>query len=731
VELFEVSSMPDKPFDRGLFLEAVGRASFSIIYDFSKRAALLAFDSNGMDVSKRLSSSIAGLDFVERKCDFPATMPLEFLTLYRSPENTPLSFLSDIFDLGITEGLLCIAFVPVEGEELDRGRSFIEKRLNSMRVGSGYSISDGSIGKRVSRSAQHKDFSHSDEAALLNEMLESLNRSAITYGIAYKVAFAASNNLIVECIISKAALLERHSANCKVEGLLQHVRDMRGMPFGSDTAKSLVNFYGSIKTSYTIPSTYERAGGPIVLGTFLKDSVHDTGLEVGIESPVMNLGFIISGLPGSGKTREAMSILDSISKRKDGTRIVVVSPTDEWDAFALSHGMYLLKICDDRVPMNFFRCPEGSETSRFYESLAMILASASSAGPYRNPMEKCMLNAFRRIYAKTKTPDPVFAYSEIEESIVRMHGKRTNTGIKYSKHGENIKSALENLVSILQMPEYSEVRGVCIEELLDRGVVFDISNAGVETKAYFYALILNQIYSVASSFDSNGDSELRLVICLEEAQMMLKDPRSPAVEDIKYRMQDFRKKGIGLMLLVHNVPDIEVGIRRLCQLKIYLKQAADVADTAAEDLVFAHVENEEVSSKLKHLDARIGALSRVSKLGGSGASHDTIFIKTKEYLGIPRLLENPLIHYARVRRLVAPRKIPCLLTITSKGLEIAGARIKYLGEEVCEYSFDKSPALVQLELIEGRNYIVELLGERGRVAKKSVIIAKPEVHVEG
>src|SRR5208283_5029781 len=140
---------------------------------------------------------------------------------------------------------------------------------------------------------------------------------------------------------------------------------------------------------------------------------------------------------------------------------------------------------------------------------------------------------------------PVDVYNAIEDSIIELHAKRTNSGAKYTKHGENIRSALENLRGILNRPEFSVSRGIKIEDLIGGGVVFNISNTSGVTKAYLYALILNQVYAITSGFDANGDSELRLLVCLEEAQTMFGNKDSAAVQDIKQRIQDFRRQGIG------------------------------------------------------------------------------------------------------------------------------------------------------------------------------------------
>ncbi len=726
VKFFRVDGLPDTPFARGLFIETVGRSAFAVWYSFDQRRSFVVLPESSAAAS-RICSVAPGIELAEASAPIAPSSNASVMTLYRSIEGIPPDFMGDMFNVGIGSGFICMLFVPDDEKGITRSREYIEKRLGKISKNIGYSVSEGGTGKRISRSATGRDFANSDEATLLEEMLESLNRSVLRNGIAYRIAFVASGDEQCDYLLSKLFCIESHKLDFEIGTSLDHFAEARALHFGQEFAEKLINFHGYHNTRYIIPAGSAKSSGEVPVGSFMRDSVYDTKEDVMISPQSMNLGFIISGLPGSGKTRAAMSILDSVVALGKGTLAAVISPTDEWNGFALSHRMNLVRICNDRLPINFFRCPEGADVERFYESLAMVLASASSAGPYRNPMEKCMLNAFRRVYRSTGGPDPVEAYSEIEESIIRMHGKRTNTGVKYTKHGENIKSGMENLLSILQMPEYSEKEGLRIEELLKDGIVFDISSAGVETRPYFYALILNQIYSIASSFGSDGDGRLRLAICLEEAQMMLKDPRSPAVEDIKYRMQDFRKKGIGLMLLAHNISDIETGIRRLCQLKIYLKQAADVAEMAANDLTFSNVEQDSVISKLKHLDSRVGALSYVSKDGTESASHDTIFIRTKEYMDKETRSPNPVIEYAKRRGLAPPGRIMCNIAVDTKGIGISGLRISYLGEEVFECSINGPCSVKCTGLIRGRAYTVELTGERGRSLYKEKIIAARNV----
>lgn len=714
--MFNLATLPDAQIDQGVLLDALACKPFCLIYDFARRKCSIA--SGDDEVVKRLPGIIPGLSFEEETRN--VHLDGDALSLYRSPESIGNAFISDIFDSGINEGYLAAFFSKESHEQIGPRMHHIEKRLGEISRNIGYSISDTGFGKRVNRSVQGKDFVSSSEEAFLSEMLESLNLSLLRNGYAYRILFIATTPAIRDYISMKMLVIESHHFSGSIEDAFRHLESIGAAPFSSDMAARLFCLRGSHSIRHVIHTAEPLCEGDVELGSFMKDSVYDSGRTVRIRKSAMNLGTIISGLPGSGKTRAAMSILDSVLKTSR-PKMLIISPTDEWQGFAVSHGMALIKLCDGSIPINFFRCPDGAPISSFYESLAMVLASAAAAGPYRNPIEKCLLNAFRKVYSKTLEPDPAYVFHEISESIIALHGKHTNVGVKYTKHGENIKASLENLKSVLSMPEYSSRKGVRIEDMINNGVVFDISCAGAGTREHLYALILNLAYSVASMLDSNGEDELRLVICLEEAQMMLKDSRSAVVEDMRYRIQDFRKKGIGLMLLAHNITDIDKSIRRLCQMKLYLKQAPDVAEDAANDLVFTNVENDAVVSKLKHLDSRIGALSYVNKENGLKISPDTIFVKTMGCNSFEG--QNTQSINSVQNRIAAPKEAMCRIFIRDCAEKPAGIRISFLEEEVATFWLESLPAAVRHKMIVGAQYSIEFLGQKGRPIKSIMVRA--------
>jgi hypothetical protein len=723
IKIFDVVALPDIPIAQEIVLEALGGKPFCIIYDFAQRRCMVASDDDG--IASRLPGILPGLSFGKEMYE-QIRFDGDALSLYRSPESIGNSFISDIFDFGINEGYLAVFFSKESHEKIEPRMRHIERRLGEISRNIGYSISDMGFGKRINRSVQGKDFASSSEEALLTEMLESLNLSLLRNGYAYRILFIATSKAIREYISMKMLLIESHSFSGSIDDAFRHLDSIGTAPFSSDLAARLICLRGTHSIRHVIHTAEPLYDGDVDLGIFMKDAVHDSGRVVRIGKSVMNLGTIISGLPGSGKTRAAMSILDSLLKTTR-PKMLIISPTDEWRGFALSHGMNLIKLCDGSTPINFFRCPDETPVSSFYESLAMILASAAAAGPYRNPIEKCLLNAFRKVYSNTQDPDPADVFHEISESIIKMHGKRTNVGVKYTKHGENIKASLENLKSVLSMPEYSSRNGLHLEEIIGTGVVFDISGAGAGTREHLYALILNLAYSAASMFDSNGEGELRLVICLEEAQMLLKDSRSSVVEDMKYRIQDFRKKGIGLMLLAHNITDIDKSIRRLCQIKLYLKQAPDVAEDAARDLVFTNVESDAVVSKLKHLDSRIGALSYVSKDNGIKMSPDTVFVKTMEYDALE--CQNSASTNATGNSFSVPKEELCKINVADCTERPSGIRISFLEEDVAIFWLESLPAVVRQKMIIGARYSIEMLDQKGRTIKKIAVRARRNIRV--
>jgi hypothetical protein len=701
---------------------------------------------------RELQSAIPGAKMERVQSGLPCEpQKLDVISFYRKPRESEFKpgaepddhTMRDISELA-HDGFLAVAFVPVDEQELVKAKDYIERELSKRSVRETHSVLRNALTSRISVASQRDMFIGSEETMLLGDILDSINNAVLSNGLVYKAFFITPSSAreVRDFITARFLILDRFESEEPLDALVSELGKKKAFPFGTDHLKSLLDPSGAYGLSYALQTTVPVSRNGIEIGTFMRNGAADTNIGVRIGRSTINLGFIITGLPGSGKTTEAMAIINALLEEKNGCRspkTVIITPTAEWNPFAISHGMHLARLYNDTVPINFFRRPQSIDKERFYENLAMVLSSASNAGPYQNPMEKCMLNAFRKIYANENEPDPTAVYDEIENSIIELHGKRTGSGIKYTKHGENIRSALENLRGILGRTEFSVSVGVKIEELMEKGVVFDISNASGTTRAYLYALLLNQVYAVTSGFDANGDNELRLLICLEEAQTMFGDKESAAVQDIKQRIQDFRRQGVGLMLLTHNVNDIDAGIRRLCQLKLYLKQASDMATVASKDLVFTYAEEEDVTLKLKLLDSRVGAFNHVLKEGSEKMTQDTIFIRTKEYANVSApAYENPLDELIRNNALTLPSELSATINLEANGKDgptsrlaasVYAVRLKYLGEEIAEHVIEPGKEITQT-LLGGKVYKLQVLDQRGRILKESNIKAKNRVTID-
>lgn len=739
INLFEIIAIPNKDIDKNLILETIGNNKFLLIYDFSNKKIYLGFDSKiAYKINENIKRVISGFETEDASIDILNQKDFSVILAYRQIESIYDQFLSDIFEINQKTGFFAIFFVPVDNEEAQKSKKYIENTLSKKSLKETISTNSGFLNKYATKSSHNDLFDKSEETLFFNEILNSLNIALISNNLKHKLFFIISKEEEIKNYLNSRFLIlnEFNVTNKNIIELLNNLLNYKTFAFGNDYTKKLLNFNGQFRINYIIPGIFPFSNGDIPIGTYMKNGVYETETKININITTMNLGFILTGLPGSGKTNEAMSIFDSINKYYKGKNnkkpaIVIISPTDEWNEFAVNHNMYLIRLFKDKIPINFFRLPEYANKEKFYSDLAMILSSASKSGPYENPMEKCMVDAFRQSYKKSKNPNPIDIYNEIENSIIKFHAKKNNIGVQYTKHGENIRSALENLRDILNRIEYSLKNTIKLEDLFEQGIIFDISNASNNDKAFTYALILNQVYSFISKFDTQGDNELRFIICIEEAQLIFEKSRlkeSAAVKDLKFRIQDFRKRGVSLMLLTHNVNNIDPEIRRLCQLKLYLKQPPDIAEIASQDLVFTYSNEEEIISKLKHLNSRIGAFNYIIKNKAEKIANDTIFIKTLDYFEEKIIKPNPIENYLKINNIKIAKNINCEIIINKKIIinnnynlkksennQINFLKINYLNDEIITYELKEGHNSFKLNFVNSRKYSFQFLNNNKRI----------------
>lgn len=730
--LFEIDSLPSGGVDGYRFMEAVGKRFFALIHDASVEATYLYLRDEDGAVAASLENVLPGLVMrISRKVmGFGES---KAVSAYRMPKEGQRP-LPDIALQGIREGLLAAVFLPCGEKDIIEAKLTAETALSNKRVKATKSFAGGFLAGRSSSSTHMDLYDESEERKLLIALLEDVDDAILSGMPMFRVLLvtAQDSNAIHDRLVENSvALYDVPIAIPSIDNLGDCLDSRGSMVMGPRHAMGFISFNWTQRISYPI-STFIGAGsaaGQIALGTYSKDGVAETGKRVAIDPSALNLGMAVAGLPGSGKTREAMAVISQLERRR--TAVAVISPTDEWDGFAMRTGMRLIRLGFDNLPINFFANPSKTGIEKFYEDLSLLISTASNSGPYQNPMEKCLLNAFKHAYGKHTTPNPTFVYGEIESSIIRFHGKVGNTGVRYTKHGENIKAALENLRHILANPNYSATEGADISRIVSEGAVFSLSRISNASKPYLYALLLNQLYAIADSFDTNGDGELRLLICIEEAQTIFgKGLENAATSDLVRRMQDFRKRGIGMVLVVHSVSDLDADIRRLCQNKLYFKQAADIAPLAAKDLVFTYAEQEDVVLKLKHLDSRICAADFVRKERGGRVSGDSVFIRTLDYGEDSAMGGHEPVSDLKVPE--ANREISMSIAVTDmraqKARIASWLSVYFLGEEMERAVLIDGGCRIGGAL-EGRQYTARITSEADRVIGSCAFTARRDVHI--
>ncbi len=731
-----VCCLPDN-LDRGLFIESLMGSQFMMYHDLRDGETFLM--KKGIEGVETIRNALPGIEFEDfegeirlpsrKLCLVAFAMPQENRDTSRDRRNTfekKSGVLDTAYKLLRGQSSFVIAsFVPVDRESLLRTKEKVEEAVSEKEVRLTKSLSMRETAYSETDAKQMDIYYKSDETKALLAMLEAIDNAMLANGTSYRITLLIDPEDKQLHIYLKSKLLiteEFEIWEDDLEGIFRKLRSTEAIPVDNCNAALMLGFSNRIRIKKTIETPLGTREGNITLGKYLECSAQETEHDVKISSETLNLGTLITGVPGTGKTFAAMSIIEK-SRMLGAPRIVVVSPTEEWNDFGYVNGAYVISLYESKVPINFFRCDADINSERFYENLAMLLASASDAGPYRDSLEKCLLAAFHKIYKGISAPDPLDVYEAIEEAIVEQHATRTNVGVKYTKHGENVKASLENLRLMLNRPEFAFSKGVDFGELLSKGVIFDISKVSNKMKPFFYALILNQAYSFADSFAINGNDALRLLICLEEAQLIFrKEERSAATADLKQRIQDFRKRGVGLMLIAHNAMDIEPGVRRLCQTKLYFRQSSDSSKYAADDLLFEEKDKETVVDRLKTLEHQVCALNCIERSIRGKNAVSSIFVKVANY-DLKNASKVDLIEGIERKGLAKKSEKIKLVGINGEAKGGSFVEAFYAGERIFRGKTDSEGTIVLEKVVVGKTHRIVVHGEKKRDAKTFSIIA--------
>ncbi len=712
---FNVSAVSEG-IDRKLFLDHLLNAEFMMQHDFNQGTTSII--SKDQEKIMQLNFSGMGMGVEETAEGIDETFG-QFIHVpvaifqpkgYKVEEKRYIDDLYRIFQ-GSNLKVFAAFFHPAPGKVTEL-RGSIEDKISRIEVRHSQSM-NGAV--RQSSAAYSDSYYESYEKKLLSLFLDNLNDILINRGLAYNASFIIESKKgcqdVISYLKSNAVVLGQRVITAKTTGdLYLRAKQSDSIPLSYANASQAIGMSNRIRRVITTNSSAQAAAGDIEIGNYVSPGISAALQRAAIDSKVLNLGTLITGLPGTGKTNAGKLIIGQALKHK--TQSVIISPTGEWNEFGSRNSLNIINLGKPQININFFRCESGNAT-KFYENLAMLIAAGSNSGPYQNSMQNCLLSAFAKAYAKGTNPEPDDVYSEIEESVIEQHAKRTGAGVKYTKHGENIRAGLEGLRQVLMKPQFAYSGSASFKALVKDGAVFDLSGLSNNVKPLIYALLLNQVYTISDEFDIYGDNETRLIICLEEAQLVFNEENeSSATLDLRERIQNFRKNGVALMLITHNINDISPNIRRLCQNKLYFRQSADVAKYAANDLIFGEAEYDKILDSLKTLGQRECAINAVEVSQGGKSVPNSAFVRIMDYTAEGYYKEDA----------AETAEIDTTIRIIAGNPEpVFRYEIYYLGERIRTGTASQRPS-IEKGLLPNKRYRLVVLGEKRRDNKEFWII---------
>lgn len=238
---------------------------------------------------------------------------------------------------------------------------------------------------------------------------------------------------------------------------------------------------------------------------------------------------LVVGTPGSGKTTFSVNILLQFAKR--GIPFLAIEPTKS-EYRAMIDALPDLRIFtpgNNAVApyiINPFIPPRGIRIEQYIPSLASAFKAAFSMP---SPLDMIFLKAIRECYIKYGWKD----YSMLGDSDVQLFGlyefivvfKELMKNTNYSKEVKgNIESAgLLRLTNLIEQNSniYDTINTVPIEDLLTAPTVLELNSIdNAEQKSLIMALLLINI-CVYTKHNQVGDGELKNVILIDEAHVLL------------------------------------------------------------------------------------------------------------------------------------------------------------------------------------------------------------------
>ena len=389
--------------NRRLFLDYLLGKRFILHHDLVRSKTSIISSDDIVGINK--SGIGLNVDSGREICDIDS----EFLCIpiaifapkeQRGPTLYPFDSMYKIF--AGTETDIFTSFCPVSVDEIADFKHEAEDKISKIEVRLSHSLSYKEIGQNISTATD--SYYQSYEKKLLEMILDNINDILLSKCAAYKVIFFArlsdGGEDVVRYLKSNSVILG--TKRLKATNLLDlnnHAKKMKSIPLSYANASQAIGLSDRVTHMSRIRTGEILSSGDILVGKYIDCGISEIEDTVSISSKVLNLGTLVTGLPGTGKTKLTQSIMEQALAL--GSRVAIVSPTGEWNGFGRKNTLRVLKLGNSNQRINFFKC-EVPNTRKFYENLAMLVAVGCNSGPYKNSVEKCLLSAFSKAYSRTK-----------------------------------------------------------------------------------------------------------------------------------------------------------------------------------------------------------------------------------------------------------------------------------------------------------------------------------------
>lgn len=274
----------------------------------------------------------------------------------------------------------------------------------------------------------------------------------------------------------------------------------------------------------------------IQLGVLISNET--TKITIGCPEKSFTKHALIVGTPGSGKTTFSVNLLLQFAKK--GIPFLAIEPT-KTEYRAMIDAIPNLRIFTpgnnsvSPYVINPFIPPKGIRVEQYIPSLASAFKAAFSMP---SPLDMIFLKAIRTCYIKYGWKD----YSKLGDKDVMLFGlhefilefKKLLENMNYSKEIRgNLESAgLLRLTNLIEQNSniYDTINTVPIEDLLTAPTVLELNSIdNAEQKSLIMALLLINV-CIYTKHNQLGDGELKNVILIDEAHVLLGGGFSSSVE---------------------------------------------------------------------------------------------------------------------------------------------------------------------------------------------------------